>query len=81
MYYLVSFDGIGTKVDSYIQEDDNCFIVFANDDEELANAIGELAYSFDWDIEEIEHTGFFIYPLNDAFRFQITAHRFTGKRL
>ena len=44
MYYLVSFDGIGTKVGSYIQEDDNCFIVFANDDEELANAIGELAY-------------------------------------
>lgn len=81
MYYLVSFDGIGTKVNSYIQEDDNCFIVFANDDEELANAIGELAYSY-WDIEEIEHTGFFIYPLNDAFRFQINAHhRFIGKRL
>lgn len=81
MYYLVSFDGICTKVGGYIQEDDNCFVVSANDDEELANAIGELAYSFDWDIEDIEHTQFFIYPLCDAFQFQITAHRFIGKRL
>ena len=81
MYYLVSFDGIGTKVGGYIQEDDNCFVVFANNDEELANAIGELANSFDWDIKEIEHIQFFIYPLNNAFQFQITDHRFTGKRL
>lgn len=81
MLYLVSLDGICTKVGGYIQEDDNCFVVFANDDEELANAIGELAYSFDWDIKDIEHTPFFVYPLCDAFQFQITAHRFTGERL
>lgn len=79
--YFVSVSGICTKVGGYIQEDDNCFVVFANDDEELANAIGELAYAFDWDIKDIEHTQFFIYPLCDAFQFQITAHRFTGKRL
>ena len=81
MFYLVSFDGIGVKTGSWIQEDDNCFIVYATDDEELANAIGELAYSYDWDMEEIECTKFFVYELDNAFQFKIAAQRFSGKRV
>lgn len=81
MFYLVSFDGIGTKADSWIQEDDNCFIINATNDEELANAIGELVYSSGWDMEEIQHTKFFVYELDNAFQFKISAQQFSGKRV
>ena len=82
MLYLVSHDGVDTD-NAFICDDDNCFIVSASDDDELASIIASMAIESGWyDTDDINGSEWEVRALGDGFNFEIAAkYIFNGKRL
>lgn len=82
MLYLVCDDTIDT-VNEFICDDDNYFIVEADNDKELATAIANVVIEYDWysDATKIDATCWNVRELGDNFEFQIFSPKtFNGKR-
>lgn len=83
MLYLVCHDAIDT-VNEFICDDNNYFIVEADNDKELATAIANVVIDCDWysDGAEVDTTCWNVRELGDNFEFQIFSPKmFDGKRL
>lgn len=83
MLYLVSDNTIDT-VNKFICDDNNYFIVEADNDKELATAIANIVIDYDWysDATELDTTCWNIRELGDSFEFQIFSPKMLdGKRL
>lgn len=83
MLYLVCHDAIDT-VNEFICDDNNYFIVEADNDKELATAIANVVIDCDWysGEAEVDTTCWNVRELGDNFEFQIFSPKtFEGKRL
>lgn len=83
MLYLVCHDEIDT-VNEFICDDNNYFIVEADNDKELATAIANVVLECDWysGATEVDTTCWNVRELGDNFEFQIFSPKmFDGKRL